>query len=341
MTRVFHAMAGAEFGGAEAFFCRLLPALARAGQEQEAAIRSHKERLEILENARITTHTLAFGGWLDFRTGRQLKRCIKSFAPDILFAWMNRAARFCPTGDHTTVGRLGGYYDLKYYRTCDHLIGNTQDICDYIIREGWPAENCHYLPNFVDGRQGRPIDRSIFDTPNDAPLILAMGRLHENKAFDVLVDAVASVPGCYLWIAGDGPLRQSLVEQTKQLGVDSRIRFLGWRQDTKNLLATCDMFLCPSRHEPLGNVVIEAWAQRKPVIAAAAQGPTSLISHSKDGLLFPIDDAKAASGAIQQVIASEDLCTTLADNGHNAYQERFTETRVVALYQDFFEMVKK
>lgn len=333
-------MAGAKHGGAEAFFCRLVPSLARAGLEQETAIRPYKERLKTLEYANIPTHRLAFGGWLDFQTRGRLKRCIEIFSPDILFAWMSRAARFCPTGNHTIVGRLGGYYDLKYYHKCNHLIGNTKNICDYIISAGWPAENCHYLPNFVNATLGTPIDRSIFNTPNDVPLLLAMGRLHENKAFDVLLDAVASVPGCYLWVAGDGPLHQSLLEQSKQLGVESRIRLLGWRQDTTNLLATCDIFLCPSRHEPLGNVVIEAWAQHKPVIAAAAQGPTSLITPSLNGLLFPIDDARAASDAILQVMASEDLRTTLAENGFNTYQEYFTEARVVALYQDFFEMVK-
>ena len=333
-------MAGAEHGGAEAFFCRLVPALADAGLKQETAIRPYERRLKILEHANIPTHKLTFGGRFDFRTRGRLKSCIETFAPNILVAWMNRAARFCPTGNHTIVGRLGGYYNLKYYSTCNHLIGNTQSICDYIIGAGWPMENCHYLPNFVDGTPGIPIDRSIFNTPNDTPLLLAMGRLHENKAFDLLLNAVALAPGCHLWIAGDGALRQSLSKQSKQLGIEERVKFLGWRQDTANLLATCDIFLCPSRHEPLGNVVIEAWAQRKPVIAAAAQGPTSLITPYLNGLLFPIDNAKAASDAILQVMASEDLRTTLAYNGFNAYQKHFTKARVVALYHEFFETVR-
>jgi hypothetical protein len=47
------------------------------------------------------------------------------------------------------VARLGGYYDLRYYRRCDHLIANTRDIVDYIVRSGWAAERVHYLPNFA------------------------------------------------------------------------------------------------------------------------------------------------------------------------------------------------
>ncbi|MDA0656587.1 MAG: glycosyltransferase [Proteobacteria bacterium] len=341
MTAVFHAMAGARFGGAEAFFCRLLPALTRAGITQQAAIRAHETRQKILTEAGIDVHTLPFGGFFDYTTRRQLARQVKNFAPDIFFAWMNRAAGYSPKGDHTNIGRLGGYYDLKYYRHCDHLIANTRDICDYIIANGWPAKRCHYLPNFVDGAQGEALDRRDFDTPSDAPLLLAMGRMHENKAFDLIIEAMTGVPNVYLWLAGDGPLRQALSERAHQLGVDNRIRFLGWRDDTGDLLATCDVFVCPSRHEPLGNVVLEAWAQRKPVIAAKAQGPNALIDHNRTGLLVPIDDAKAMGTAIREVVNSTELSAALADSGFNAYQERFTEARVVALYCEFLEMVKR
>jgi len=58
------------------------------------------------------------------------------------------------------VGRLGGYYDLHYYRACDHLIGNTVDIVDYLLRSGWPAARAHYLPNFVDATRAAPLARS-------------------------------------------------------------------------------------------------------------------------------------------------------------------------------------
>lgn len=333
-------MAGAPFGGAEAFFGRLLPALTRAGISQQAAIRAHDERQKILTGAGIAVGTLPFGGFFDFTTRRQLARQVKSFEPDIFFAWMNRAAGYSPKGKHTNIARLGGYYDLKYYRHCDHLIGNTKDICDYIIANGWPKDRCHYLPNFVDGTQGAPIDRRTFDTPSDAPLLLAMGRLHENKAFDLIIEAMTGIPNVYLWLAGDGPLRQTLSERAHQLGVDNRIRFLGWREDTQDLLATCDVFVCPSRHEPLGNVVIEAWAQRKPVVAAKSQGPNELIDHNRTGLLVPIDDVKAMAAGIRNVVKTTELGTALADNGFNAYQERFTEARVVALYCEFLEMVK-
>ena len=94
--------------------------------------------------------------------------------------------------------------------------------------------------------------------PGGAPLVLGLGRLHQNKAFDVLLEAVSRVPSVYLWIAGEGPLKTELEKQAENLAVKPRTRFLGWREDTAALLAGADVFVCPSRHEPLGNVVIEA-----------------------------------------------------------------------------------
>ena len=176
-------------------------------------------------------------GLLDWRTPRVLKRQIKVYRPDVVLTWMNRATAQCPQGDFVHVGRLGGYYDLKYYRSCDHLIGNTEDIRDYLIADGWPKEGAHYLPNFVPGHKAEPISRREFFTPEGAPLVVALGRLHENKAFDVLLEAMVRIPNAYLWIAGDGPLRKDLEKTSVDIGVKPRTRFLGWREDTAALLA--------------------------------------------------------------------------------------------------------
>ena len=138
------------------------------------------------------------------------------------------------------------------------------------MQEGWPAERVHYLPNFAELAPAPPVPRASLDTPADAPLAIALGRLHPNKGFDVLLDAVAKVPGLYLWLAGEGAQRAALRRQAASLGIDDRVRFLGWREDVGALLAAADMLVCSSRHEPLGNAIIEAWAAGKPVVACAA-----------------------------------------------------------------------
>ncbi len=252
---------------------------------------------------------------------------------------MNRATSFCPHGEFLHVARLGGYYDLKYYRACDHLVGNTQDIVEHIVKGGWSADRAHYLPNFVAGERVQPMSRREFFTPQNAPLLVAMGRMHDNKAFDILLEGVSRVAGAYLWLAGEGPLRSTLEAYAEKLAVKPRVRFLGWRDDTAALIAAADIFICPSRHEPLGNVVIEAWAQEVPVIAADTVGPGMLIQHMESGVLVPVDDANALARAIRILLDDKQARAHIAQAGRMAYERNFTEASVVKQYLEFFERI--
>ncbi len=335
------AMAGAPQGGAEAFFERLAPALQRAGIAQRTLIRTNPKRAALLRADGVGVAQMPFGGALDVVTRWAFATEVKKFKPDIVLTWMNRASRFVPKGDFVTVGRLGGYYDLKYYRRCDHLIGNTPDIRDWIVRQGWPEDRAHYLPNFVADTGAEPLPRAQFDTPAGAPLIVALGRLHANKAFDVLLRALERVPDAFLWIAGEGPLRSELEALAARLGIAARVRFLGWRDDVAALYAAGDLFVCPSRHEPLGNVVIEAWAAERPVVACASQGPAQLIADGIDGVLVPVDDAEALAAAIGRLLTEPDGARTLAAAGRRAFEDRFTEAAVVARYLEFLARVKR
>ena len=337
--RVLQIMAGAEYGGAEAFFIRLVQALHRAGLEQRVVIRANPRRAEALSAGGMETVQLPFGGFFDFRTAAALKRQIKSFQPDVVLTWMNRATIKCPKGDFVHVARLGGYYNIKYYWKCDHLIGNTEEIVEYLTESGWPKERAHYLPNFVAAERPQPVPRAQHFTPPHASLLLALGRLHQNKAFDVLLEAVARTPEVYLWLAGEGPLRGELEALAERLGVKPRVRFLGWREDTAALFRACDVFVCPSRHEPYGNVVVEAWAQSVPVISTDTFGPGTMIEHMETGVLTPVDDPMTLANAIRFVLNDAELRTRLAEGGRAAYEEKFTEDAVVERCIQFFRDV--
>ncbi len=340
--RVMQVMAGARHGGAEAFFERLVLALHRAGVAQRVVIRRDAERAERLRAGGIAPLELRFGGAFDVMSARALARELRDFAPQIALTWMNRATARLPgrraAGDRTVrIGRLGGYYDLKYYRRCDHLIANTPDIVAYIRKAGWPADRVHYLPNFVDAQAATPADRG--GVPGGAMLVLALGRLHRNKAFDVLLAAIAKVPAAHLWLAGDGELRSALEADVRRLGIGDRVRFLGWRSDVAALMAASDMVVCSSRHEPLGNVVIEAWAQRRPVVCAASSGPAQLVTDGRSGILVPVDDADSLAAAIRRLGGDRALRERLAQGGYEAYQAEFTEAAVVGRYLELFRKV--
>jgi glycosyltransferase involved in cell wall biosynthesis len=341
MIRLAQAMAGARHGGAETFFVRLALALHRAGQDQRVIIRRDAERAAALRAGGLAPVELPFGSWVDVRTRSALRGVFRDYRPQVVLTWMSRATRLCPRGEFVHVGRLGGYYDLKYYRRCDHLIGNTRDIVSHLVRSGWPEARAHYLPNFVPEMTAAPIARASLETPEGAPLALALGRLHPNKGFDVLIEALARAPGIHMWLAGEGPDRAQLQTQAQRLRVANRARFLGWREDAAALLATCDMLVCPSRHEPLGNVVIEAWAAGTPVVAASSIGPAALIRDSVTGLLVPIEDADALARAMTRLAEDRALRGELAAAGRAAYAAEFSESVVVRQYRDFFERVAR
>ena len=341
--RVLQAMAGPNPGGAEEFFVRLARALRDAGVSQHVVVKRGAYAARRLREQAIEPEELAFGGLFDLTTKMRFRRSIERHQPHVVLTWMNRATRFCPRdlkhASFVHAGRLGGYYNLKYYRGCHHLIANTHDIVDYVTDNGWSANAVRYLPNFVDQPSAQPVARAELDTPADAPLLLALGRLHQNKAFDVLLDALVDLPGTYLWLAGSGGLDASLRARARSLGINDRVRFLGWREDTAALYAAADLYVCSSRVEPLGNVVIEAWANGRPVVAAAASGPASLIEDGKNGVLVPIDNAAMLAAAIERILASPELATSLIDGGRTAYERDFTEAAVVKQYLNFFSAI--
>lgn len=338
--RILQVIAGSQEGGAEQFFLRLVRALNKKGLSQKAVIRHNQKRANFLENINIPTVQCRFSGKLDFFTRGRIVGQINSYKPDIVLSWMSRAASMCkPKNGAVHCGRLGGYYNLKYYNTCDHLIGNTPDIVDYIIRNGWPEKKAHYLPNFVDTHQGPAIARNKLFTPPGAPVVIALGRFHKNKAFDILLAAIAKLPDVYLWLGGCGPLESDLRRLARNLGVAPRVRFLGWVENPAEYLAGGDLLVCPSRVEPLGNVIIEAWAHNLPVVAAESKGPAQLISDGENGLLCPIDNYEILSHRIYEVLTNTVLAKRLARLGREKYNSAFTEKVVVSKYLNFFEKV--
>ena len=338
--RLVQVMASRQRGGAEAFFSRLCVALsAHAALAQTVVIRRGAACREDLVAGGIAAIEMPFLFNGDPFTRRRLGRVFAGAKPEVVLSWMSRAASTCPRGRFVHVGRLGGYYDLKYYAACDHLVANTHDIADWVVGKGWPRDRVHYLPNFVDERPAASVDRASLATPADAPVVLALGRLHSDKAFDVLLAALAELPGVHLWLAGEGPLEATLRDLARSLGIAGRVHFLGWRKDVAALLGAADCLACPSRIEPLGNVILEAWVNRRPVVAAAANGPRGLVRDEDTGLLVPLEDATALAAALRRVLAGKALAAALAERGHAEYRRHFSEAAVTARYIEFLSKV--
>jgi glycosyltransferase involved in cell wall biosynthesis len=334
---VLHLLGSRGDGGAETYFVDLVSALQAAGIEETCAIRRHPGRADALAAAGVVARGFNFGGPLDILSKPAIAAFARRTGARAAVAWMNRAARHTPAGPWKRIGRLGGYYSLKYYKGFDHLVGNTRDIADWIVAQGWPATQVSYIPNFAAAAEdGAPVSRASLDTPEDAPLLLGMGRLHDAKAHDISLKALALVPEAYLWIAGDGALEGKLKAMAGALGVADRVRFLGWRNDAGALYRTADVCVFPSRFEPLGNVVIQAWAHGLPVVAADSQGPGALIRHGEDGILVPIDEAETLADGVKAILADPMLKIRLIQNGHARVENEFSQGAVVEEWRSLF-----
>lgn len=332
-------LAGAEVGGAETFFVSLTSALPRAGLDVRSVLKPNRDREAALGREGIRYDTAPFRSVLDFATPGTLRRIAAEFHPDVVLAFAGRAASFLPRGSHVRIGRLGGYYNLKNFRRCDHLVCNAPDLVRYVTDGGWPQERVSLIPNFPALSDGPKLDRADFDTPEDAPLALALGRLHPAKGLDILIRAAAALPGLFVWIAGEGPERETLQRLTQDLGLGGRVKFLGWRNDRASLFKSADLCVYPSREEPFGNVVVEAWASGTPLVTTASTGPRWLVRDGEDAVMTPVDDVEALATGITKLITSPALRASLVAAGRRRVAEEFSEPAIIARYIDLFGRV--
>jgi glycosyltransferase involved in cell wall biosynthesis len=156
-----------------------------------------------------------------------------------------------------------------------------------------------------------------------------------------VIQVLTQIPEAYFWLAGEGEQRTDLENFAKSIGVFDRVRFLGWHEDQADLYATADVCVLPSRYEPFGLVMIEAWAHKIPLVATRAAGPRATAQDMVDALLVPIDDIDAFGEAIRRILTDDILRASLVANGFNHYKQDYTVDSTVAqyhrLYQDILD----
>lgn len=339
--RILHVMAGAAEGGAENIMLESVLALQeRPDVEQFVVTRDNNAfRLEQFTAAGIETATAPFDRWLRFRTTSVLKKAVAEFKPDVIEYWMGRAGQFALAAHRDiSIGWYGGYYKLERFKNCKWHVGLSIDLCRHIREQGVANEHVGLIHTMADFNNAKPVDRASLDTPKDAPVALALARLHWKKGLDTLLDATVKVPGLYVWIAGDGPIEDELKAHCERNGLNDRVRFLGWRNDRGALLAACDVVAFPSRYEPFGTVTVDSWAARRPIVAADAVGPAAYVKDGENGLLIPKDDVDALATALNRVIHEDGLAETLVAGGDATYEATFTKA---AFQRDSVEFYSK
>ena len=337
--RVMHVMAGAAEGGAENIMLESVLALAETDLVQHVVTRPDNEfRIQKFREAGIGVDVAAFNNSWPFPTRRVIGEAITRFKPDVIEYWMGRAGQFAPKQHRArSIGWYGGYYKLARFNNCEWHVGLTIDLLRHIREQGVGEERSAIVHTYADFTGTDPASRTALDTPEDAPVALALARLHEKKGLDTLLDATAKIDGLYVWIAGDGPIEADLKAHCARLGLEDRVRFLGWRNDRGALLAACDVVAFPSRYEPFGTVTVDAWAASRPLVAADAVGPAAYVKDGVNGLLIPKNDVDALADALRKVVTDKALAAKLVAGGRASYQAQFTKAAFqrdsLALYE--------
>jgi glycosyltransferase involved in cell wall biosynthesis len=335
--KIFHFHFGKE-GGAERFFVSLINSFADRGVEQVAFIRPDRLwRGEIDPRIEVHERTWRRISLTRFFIEAKLKRLIKERRPDALMAWMPRGARLTPNYPNgIKVARLGDYpLRLDYFTNIDVLVCNTPGIAERVRELGW-KRRVEVISNFTNIQTAPPVSRESVNTPANAFVILGVGRFVRRKGFHTLIEAIDGLPDTYVWLVGDGEQHENLRKEAQQLGVLDRVRFLGWQKSPAPYLAACDVFCMPSTHEPLGNVILEAWGLHKPVVSSRSEGPTWFMQDERDGLLFDIEDAKQLRAALQKLRDNPQLKQKITDGGRATLERMFTKQAVTDAYLKLF-----
>ncbi len=339
--RILQIMTSKANGGAETYACDVISKLHEAGVEQCVVMHEDAQRFAELKALGIRMAPAPLR--VPFAPAQRfmMRSLIAREKPTIVQTWMRRAAGLVPKTPQPVIGWFGGYYDPRHFQSCERLVGVTRDIAAHMVKNGVPADRAHYIPTFPVITPLPPLDRATLNTPPDAKVLLTLSRLHEKKGLDTFLRAVAGLPGCVAWLAGDGPLQAQLENLASELGIADRVRFLGWRTDRSALLRAADVCVLPSRYEPFGTVILEAWAARTPLVACASAGPAAHVTDGVTGLLTPIDDVSALRSAIARVLSNDELRLDLIANGFDAYERDFTPEAVTAQWIEFYNAIEQ
>ena len=339
--RILQIMTSKANGGAETYACDVITKLHEAGVDQCVVMHEGASRFNELKalGIRMAPSPLR----VPFAPAQRflLRRLIARETPTVVQSWMRRAASLVSKAPVPVIGWFGGYYDPKHFQSCERLVGVTRDIVAHMVKHGVSRDCAHYIPTFPVITPLPSLDRASLDTPPSAKVLLTLSRLHEKKGLDTFLHALKGLPDCVAWLAGDGPLQAQLEKLAADLGVAGRVRFLGWRTDRSALLQAADICVLPSRYEPFGTVILEAWAAKTPLAACASAGPAAHVLDGVNGLLVPIDDVAALRAALARILSEETLRQNLIANGFETYRQSFTPEAVIAEWIEFYKGVSR
>lgn len=174
-------------------------------------------------------------------------------------------------------------------------------------------------------------------------VLCSIGRLHPPKDFSTILKAlkivIPQIGNVELLIIGDGPLREPLEREAKELGLLKYVKFLGFREDTPVLINLSDIVILSTKWEGLPLVPLEAGACKKPIIASDVGGVRETVLNKKTGLLFKPGSAKDLAEKILELAKSEELREKLGQRAFGFVSKNFSKQKMIKEYQNLYNFL--
>lgn len=206
---------------------------------------------------------------------------------------------------HTFNGRIGRFLIRRLYNRASRVICNSPGVVESLGAIGVDEQLCTVVGNPQDVigiRTAGEAGQSRLWRGNSKLKLIAVGRLISQKGYDVLLPALARLAretDFECLILGRGPLQVALQQQRESLGLTQHVTFYGWDDNPFAAIREADIFLLPSRWEGFGNVLLEAMALGRPIVAADCPGsPKWLLKNNQCGFLFENENSDSLYEAI-------------------------------------------
>lgn len=228
------------------------------------------------------------------------------------------------------------------------VIAVSQAVRDaWICHHGFRPDRLVVIHNGIDWRRYTPANpgsreqaRLPLGIPLEVPVLMTATILRPGKGLDVLIRGIpllrSRLPEVRLLIAGDGPLRESLVAQAEAEGLSPQIHWLGWRRDLPDVLPAADLFVLPSLEDAFPTVLLEAMAAGLPVVATAVGGIPEIVEPDRTGRLVPPGDAEALARAAGELLDRPEVRTAMAEAACRRVRESFSVEGWVARLEEVY-----
>ena len=236
--------------------------------------------------------------------------------------------------------RAGAYWAdrvITVSQSLRHEVMWMYEVPDWKVTPIYNGVDLHHFEGYLDpgGVKARygiaPMD----------PTVLFVGRMALQKGPDLLMEAIPGLlrhyPNAKFIFAGEGEMRGAVERRAWQLGVAHATRFLGFKNghELPELYKSCDVVCVPSRNEPFGIVVLEAWSAGKPVVATVNGGPNEYVWHAVNGLkVYP--HPNSVGWGLGTVFTNFEWARWMGHNGRVAVEAAFTWDRIADRVLDVY-----